>query len=167
MNTSGSGELDTTSREVLEELKCPLCVEFMTPPIPVCHNGRSIHNTCRQKVNQCPTCKAGFLESRCWILENIIQKIKYCCQYYEEGCEFVSTAQFIKSHEANCPDRPFNCPFSVVVTKRFCWSGHISDMWDHILCKHRALAETEGEIVILTVDCDEPGLLHQAIDSFK
>jgi len=44
-------ELDTTSREVLEELECPLYVEFMTPPIPVCHNGRSIHNTCRQKVN--------------------------------------------------------------------------------------------------------------------
>jgi len=165
MSTLGGGEIDITSRDVLEELKCPVCVEFMMPPIPMCQNGHNVCNTCRQKVNQCPTCKVEFLESRCWILENIIQKIKYRCQYYVNGCDFVSTAQFIKSHEAECPDRPFNCPFAVVVTKNFCWKGHIHDMWDHILCQHRALAEAEGKIFILTVDCAEPGLLHQAVDS--
>jgi E3 ubiquitin-protein ligase SIAH1 len=52
--------MDITSREVLEELKCPVCVEYMMPPIPMCQNGHNICNTCRQKVNQCPTCKEEF-----------------------------------------------------------------------------------------------------------
>ena len=60
MSTARRGEMDITSREVLEELKCPVCVEYMMPPIPMCQNGHNICNTCRQKVNQCPTCKEEF-----------------------------------------------------------------------------------------------------------
>ena len=119
MSASSIEELDIIPRAVLEEFKCPVCVEYMMPPIPVCQNGHNICNTCRQKVNQCPNCTQMFLESRCWLLENVIQKNKYRCQYYNEGCDFVSTAHFIKSHEAECRDLPFNCPFSVVVTKKF------------------------------------------------
>ena len=165
MSTARRGEMDITSTKVLEELKCPVYVEYMMPPIPMCQNGHSICNTCRLKVNQCPTCKEEFLESRCWILENIIQKMKYPCKYYKKGCEFVSTAQFIKYHEAECPDRPFSCPFSVVVTKNFCWRGHLSDMWGHILCEHTAFAKAGRRKFVLTVDCAEPGLLHRALDS--
>ena len=162
MSASSIEELDIIPRAVLEEFKCPVCVEYMMPPIPVCQNGHNICNTCRQKVNQCPNCTQMFLESRCWLLENVIQKNKYRCQYYNEGCDFVSTAHFIKSHEAECRDLPFNCPFSVVVTKNSCWRGHISGLWSHILCKHTALAEPKEKFV-LTVDCAEPGPLHRAL----
>ena len=155
--------MDVTSREVLEELKCPVCVEYMVPPIPMCQNGHNICNTCRQKVNQCPTCKEEFSQSRCWLLENVVQKIKFRCQYYKEGCEFVSTSQFIKSHEADCPHRPFNCPFAVVVTKNSCWSGHVSGMWDHILCEHTAFAVPEAEKFVLKLDCARPGPLQCAL----
>jgi hypothetical protein len=162
MSTSGSGERDITPREVLEELKCPVCDEYMTPPIPMCQNGHNICNTCRQRVNQCPTCRQQFLQSRCWLLENIIQKMKRRCQYYEEGCKFVSTSQFVKSHEADCPDRPFDCPFSVVVTKNFCWRGHISYMWAHMV-RHETLSlQGEGKFVF-TVDCAQPVPLHRAL----
>ena len=167
MSTSGSGEMDDTSRKILAELKCPVCVvEYMTPPIPMCQNGHNICNTCRQKVKKCPTCRQQFLESRCWLLENIIQKIKYCCQYSTKGCEFVSTAQFIKSHEAHCPDRPFKCPFSVVVAKNVCWGGHISGMWDHILDKHKALTVPGEPKFVFTVDCAGPGPLHRALHAW-
>jgi hypothetical protein len=81
---------------------------------------------------------------------------------YNEGCAFLSAAEFTKSHEAECRDRPFNCPFSVVVTKNSCWRGHISGLWSHILCKHTALAEPKEKFV-LTVDCAEPGPLHRAL----
>jgi len=121
MSTSGSGEMDITSWDVLEELECPVCMEYMTSPIPMCTNGHNICNTCKPKVDHCALCREQLSESRCWLLENIIEKIKFRCQYYTEGCEFITTAQFIKSHEAGCPDRPFDCPFSVVGTKNFCW----------------------------------------------
>ena len=160
-SASDSGEMDITPREVLEEFKCPVCVEYMTPPIPMCQNGHNICNTCRQKVNRCPTCRQQFSESRCWLLENIIQIMKYRCQYYKDGCEFVSTTEFIKFHEADCPHRPFNCPFSVVVTKIFCWRGHISGMWGHIWGEDTALALPEATKFVFTLDCTGPGPLNR------
>jgi len=147
MSTFGSGEMDDTSREILEELKCPVCLEYMTPPIPMCQNGHNICNSCRQKVNQCLTCRQQFSQSRCLLLKNIIQKMKFRCQYSPEGCEFISTFQFIKSHEASYPHRPFNCPFSVVVAKNCCWKGHISRMGDHIWYMHEILTLSEKSLL--------------------
>jgi E3 ubiquitin-protein ligase SIAH1 len=166
MSTSGSGEMDITSREVLEELMCPVCVEYMTPPIPMCQNGHNICNTCRQKVNQCPFCTEQFWQSSCWSLENIIEKIKFRCQYYTEGCAFISTAPYIKAHEDGCPDRPFKCPFSVVGTTNFYWRGHISGMWSHILDEHGPLAVPGKCQFFLTVDSAGPGALHRALSTW-
>jgi len=169
MSTFGSGEMDDTSREILEELKCPVCLEYMTPPIPMCQNGHNICNSCRQKVNQCLTCRQQFSQSRCLLLKNIIQKMKFRCQYSPEGCEFISTFQFIKSHEASYPHRPFNCPFSVVVAKNCCWKGHISRMGDHIWYMHGILTLSEKGEFVFTVDCAGPRPLHQAfyaLDTF-
>jgi hypothetical protein len=89
--------------------------------------------------------------------------MEYRCQYYTEGCEFVSTSQSIKSHEAHCPHRPFDCPFSVAVTKTFCWRGHIRGMWDHIWCKHTALALPKETRFVFTVNFAVPGLLYRAL----
>jgi len=129
----------------------------------MCQNGHNICNTCRQKVNHCPTCRQQFSQSRCKLLENVIQKMKYRCQYYTEGCEFVGTAQVITSHEAECLHRPFSCPFSVAVTKHFCWSGHISGMWGHICYEHAALTVLGEGKFVFRVDCAEPGPLLRAL----
>ena len=166
MSTSGNGEMDLNSREVLEELKCPVCEEYMTPPIPMCQKCHSICNTCIQNVTVCPFCSEQFLQPRCWLLQNIIEKKKFRCQYYTKGCEFISTAHFINSHEASCPDRPFNCPFSVVGTNTFCWRGHMNGMWDHILDEHGPLAVPGKCEFFLTVDCAAPGPMHRALSAW-
>ena len=85
MSTLCSGEMDITPRKVLQELKCPVCKRYITPPIPTRQNGHNICNISRQKVNKCPTCKKEFLESSCQILENIIQKMKYPCSIIRKG----------------------------------------------------------------------------------
>ena len=129
----------------MAELKCPVCMRYMTPPIPMCKNGHNICNTCRQEMNQCPSCRQQFLESRCWILENIIQKIQYRCQYYKKGCEFLSTAGYdIAFHEAHCPHRPFRCPFADGATV-CCWRDELSVMWDHIQRKHSSQCATAAQ----------------------
>jgi E3 ubiquitin-protein ligase SIAH1 len=140
----------------MEELKCPVCRMYMTPPIPMCQNGHNICNTCRQKVNQCPTCSYQFVKSRCWILENIVQKIKYRCQYYKEGCEYESAGNDIGFHEAHCSHRPFRCPFADGTTV-CCWKGQMSVMWDHIQCEHSSQCTTssQGKCTI-TLNCSGP-----------
>jgi len=89
--------------------------------------------------------------------------MEYRCQYYTEGCEFVSTSQFTKSHEAHCPYRPFDCPFSVVVTKTFCWRGKLSGMWDHLSCKHTVLALPKETYFIFTVNFAVSGVLYRTL----
>jgi E3 ubiquitin-protein ligase SIAH1 len=137
----------------MAELECPVCMLYMTPPIPLCVNGHSICNACRQKVDQCPTCRQQFLNSGCSILENIIQKIKYSCQYYKEGCKYESAVNDIALHEARCPHRPFRCPFAEDTTI-CCWKGQMSVMWDHIKCEHSSQSATasQGRFTI-TLDC--------------
>jgi hypothetical protein len=88
--------------------------------------------------------------------------MKFHCQYYKEGGEYICTAQFIKSHEANCPHRPFNCPFSVAVTKKLCWKGHIWHMSDHISYKHKLFTLPEEGEFVFKLDCPQPGPLHRA-----
>jgi len=149
------------------ELKCPVCMRYMTPPIPMCQNGHNVCSTCRQEMNQCPTCRQGFLESRCWILENIIQKIQYRCQYYVKGCEFVSTAGIdIASHEAHCPLRPFRCPFADDTTV-CCWRGEMSAMWNHIQRQHgsQCVTAARGKCTF-TLNCSGPHLSRMALSAW-
>ncbi|GFG36774.1 hypothetical protein Cfor_07306, partial [Coptotermes formosanus] len=154
--TSGNGEMDSTLRKIVAKLQCRVCMQYMTPPIAMCQRGHSICNTCRQKVKQCPTCRQRFSRYRCQLLENIAQKIKYPCKYYKEGCEYVSAAKRIQSHETRCRHRPVTCPFSVV-SKNVCWRGHVSGMLDHVSRKHKLLvAEPVLGKCILTLDCVGP-----------
>ena len=137
----------------------------MTPPIPMRQNGHNICNTSRQKVNQCPTCKKEFLESRCWILQNIIQKMKYPCSIIRK---VVSLYLLVSSPS---PVKPTALTVHSGVRFRL-WSpkppaGEITcDIWGHDLCEHTALAEAGGSRFILTVDCAAPGLFHRALDSY-
>jgi E3 ubiquitin-protein ligase SIAH1 len=150
----------------MAELKCPVCMLYMTPPIPMCENGHCICNTCRQKESRCPTCGQQILNSRCCILENIVQKIKYRCQYHKEGCEYECGGNEIGSHEAQCPHRPFRCPFSEGTTI-CCWKGQMSVMWDHIKCDHslQSVTVSQGRCTI-KLDCSGPRVTRIALSAW-
>lgn len=60
-----SQSLDTVptdlNEKILQQLECPICVEYMKPPINVCEAGHSICSQCYNKVNQCPLCRKNLL----------------------------------------------------------------------------------------------------------
>lgn len=37
--------------------ECPVCFDYVLPPILQCQNGHLVCSTCRQKLTCCPTCR--------------------------------------------------------------------------------------------------------------
>lgn len=101
-------ELD---ERLLQYFECPVCKNFMKPPIFQCQSGHSICNLCRPRLEKCPTCRTMFGSTRNFSLEGLTSGIQYPCGYHDLGCmEKLLAAEIIK-HESVCHFKPYSCPF--------------------------------------------------------
>nr|XP_023014553.1 uncharacterized protein LOC111504271 [Leptinotarsa decemlineata]XP_023014554.1 uncharacterized protein LOC111504271 [Leptinotarsa decemlineata] len=131
-NCENKDEDSDLDYELLRELECLVCMEYMVPPIHQCVTGHSICMKCKEKVKECPTCKKEFGNTQNYALAQIISHITYPCKY--ERCSYKAKAKNIKVHEATCSFGPFKCPLQEYVG---CESLIIFDeMYDHILNNH-------------------------------
>ncbi|KAJ0502545.1 putative transcription factor C2H2 family [Helianthus annuus] len=72
---------------VLELLKCPVCTNYMYPPIHQCRNGHTLCFECETHVqNQCPTCRQELGNIRSFALEKFVQLLQLPCRYSSSGC---------------------------------------------------------------------------------
>ncbi|XP_066157100.1 uncharacterized protein [Euwallacea fornicatus] len=117
--------------EMLSELECPICSEFMVPPIYICPTGHSVCSVCKVKVNMCPSCRSPFGNGRNFTLEKLTLKVKYPCRHRDIGCGFVSTSENIKNHEKICDLAENPCIL------RCGWKGLTSALYNHFLEHHK------------------------------
>ncbi|XP_023015412.1 uncharacterized protein [Leptinotarsa decemlineata] len=115
---------------ILQELECPVCNEFMIPPIYICQAGHSLCEGCKSRIKTCPNCRCELSSSRNFTLENLTRKVHYPCRNREIGCSFVSTSDGIRGHDSLCE-----------LTETFCilQCGHQClkpAMYSHIIEKH-------------------------------
>jgi E3 ubiquitin-protein ligase SIAH1 len=129
--------MNTLSEDFLKELECPVCMEYMTPPITMCKSGHNICSSCRPKLKSCPTCRQLFLNVRNKALENLSLLAKFPCPYKSYGCQLVFAQEQIIEHKVLCPYRSYSCPFSEAEGIMCKWSGIREDMKDHIKAEHR------------------------------
>ncbi|XP_021931358.1 E3 ubiquitin-protein ligase sina-like isoform X2 [Zootermopsis nevadensis] len=129
-------DMDPCLKDLLKELMCPICLEYIRPPIPMCENGHSVCKTCRQKLLNCPVCRGMFSYKRCFLLENMTKKMKYPCKYYNRGCPRAFYLQHIEEHEDQCQHQPSKCPFSFVGKASCTWEGSMTDIRQHMENKH-------------------------------
>ena len=68
-------------------LECPVCMEYMGPPIHQCRRGHLVCSVCKPKLPSCPTCRSRFTESRNLAMEkvNTINIIVTLPNSYEGG----------------------------------------------------------------------------------
>jgi hypothetical protein len=52
-------------------LECPVCMEYMGPPIHQCRRGHLVCSACKPKLPSCPTCRSHFTESRNLAMEKV------------------------------------------------------------------------------------------------
>jgi hypothetical protein len=120
---------------LLSDLECPVCREYMVPPINLCTNGHNICSKCRQKVQCCPTCRAEFSSIRNVALESIARRLKYPCANRQTGCLDLFSIEHIAEHQAVCAYGPIECPLNKVNVG--CpWKGFKSDLKEHAKAAH-------------------------------
>ena len=130
--------MDDLSRVIdealLRDLECPVCMEYMVPPIKLCTNGHNICSKCTETVQCCPTCRAQFSEVRSVTLENIARRQKYPCANRKRGCLDLFSIEHIAEHHDVCLYGEIKCPFKT--NKNCSWIGFKSDLKKHATAAH-------------------------------
>lgn len=127
------------------DFKCPICDQYMHPPIYMCANGHGLCNDCRTKIKAkntpCPLYTQSSIAAtctdcyRCPPMESIHAKILFPCRYSKEGC-LVETTN-IEKHEDRCKYNTTRCcPLAVNPCD---WKGNFADMPKHLDEKHTDL----------------------------
>lgn len=117
---------DALYSELLVELECPVCTNYMVPPIRQCSTGHSICQDCRKKLPKCPLCQSKFTESKNISLEALACKMHYPCINRSSGCMEKLTFENRDVHEKFCNYKGFKCPM-----ERCPWVGRFEDVVAH------------------------------------
>ena len=127
---------------VWSELECPVCMQYMVPPIKLCSNGHNICSKCRGRVQLCPTCRAEFSQIRNVALENIARRMKYPCVNRQNGCLNLFSIEDIAEHHTACVYGKINCPFHFYMTCS--WKGPKNDLKEHAKAAHPGYFKEES-----------------------
>lgn len=117
---------------ILKELECIVCFEFMIPPIFLCDGGHSICGSCKNTkgIYICPTCQSCITNTRNYTLESITAATQYPCKNKSIGCKFTGNYTSIRSHEKLCSVLLVRCPFNCD------WKGNVNSVIDHSQRQH-------------------------------
>lgn len=122
------------TQSFLEELECPVCTEYMHPPIRQCTRGHCICSNCYTRLERCPTCRNDLTMARCFVLEQLHSKLYFPCKNKGDGCTFISSGGVIKKHEENCVHSTRECP---LIALNDCeWQGQFKDVVEHCKSRH-------------------------------
>lgn len=100
---NNTAQNDKLLRQVFE---CPICKDYMVPPIHQCVSGHTLCNSCKTKLDKCPSCEAKIEETRNYILEDVAEKAELPCQYETDNCTFRGGVKRIAEHELDCSLKP-------------------------------------------------------------
>ncbi|XP_044264424.1 E3 ubiquitin-protein ligase sina-like [Tribolium madens] len=112
--------------ELLVELECPICTNYMSPPIRQCATGHSVCDACRKKLPKCALCQGNFTECRNHSLEALAVKMRYPCINKVSGCTAKLTYTERETHELRCALKGFKCAM-----EKCTWVGRLEDLAAH------------------------------------
>ncbi|XP_063361521.1 E3 ubiquitin-protein ligase SIAH1A-like [Cydia amplana] len=95
------------NHSILRLLECPVCMEWMEPPITQCRRGHLVCGACRKRLDACPVCRTPFSSVRNRAMEDVAGALRYPCRH---GCGRWLRAPRRHRHEASCAARRHACP---------------------------------------------------------
>uniref|UniRef100_A0A8C4WWD0 E3 ubiquitin-protein ligase n=1 Tax=Eptatretus burgeri TaxID=7764 RepID=A0A8C4WWD0_EPTBU len=144
------------SAELTALFECPVCFDYVLPPILQCQAGHLVCNGCRQKVSCCPTCRAALSPSiRNLAMEKVASTVAFPCKFAPAGCPLLLHHSEKLPHEESCEWRPYPCPCPGASCK---WQGTLEAVMNHLALAHKSITTLQGEdIVFLATDIELPG----------
>ncbi|XP_059482086.1 E3 ubiquitin-protein ligase sina-like [Neocloeon triangulifer] len=137
MSDEGSG----LNSNILSMIECPVCLEYMGPPIHQCRRGHLVCSSCRAQLVNCPTCRSRFTDLRNLVLERIVEMIRYPCKH--DNCCEMYLLKNKGHHELNCQHRRYTC-----MAQGCDWRGVHSELVPHVRSVHSGLIHDGNHIVI-------------------
>ncbi|PSN35345.1 hypothetical protein C0J52_22153 [Blattella germanica] len=100
--------MDSFQEVLLQEIECPICLQYMTPPIKQCLNGHNICKDCRHNIANCPVCRSQLGNTRNLTAESMSRLITHPCVNKKFGCTGHFLVDLKEKHEKSvCSDRLF------------------------------------------------------------
>lgn len=97
--------------ELAALFECPVCFDYVLPPILQCQNGHLVCQACRQMITSCPTCRIQITSNiRNLQMEKLASTILFPCKYSNYGCVTHLLFKDKAAHEESCNYRPYSCP---------------------------------------------------------
>lgn len=141
-------ERPSLQTEHLTELVCPVCYEYMHPPIMLCEQGHSICELCHELMLTCPLCQGKLTCRRSSTLEALTAVMKFPCK----RCGKKFALGELETH--NCFQAAQNdySPLATCIVGQVygecMWSGTIPEMLPHYSKQHGRNFFTTNEIVV-------------------
>lgn len=136
-NASNSSDSETYNDRLASILECPVCFEFVLPPILQCKNGHIVCYMCYRKVEFCPTCRDPKENTtRNLAMEKMARELKFNCKYSSDGCTASTPYEQANDHTGKCEFRPYSCPCPGETCK---WEGSLQSIMNHITISHNAI----------------------------
>ncbi|XP_046992132.1 E3 ubiquitin-protein ligase sina-like isoform X1 [Schistocerca americana] len=163
--------------EVMKELECPVCLDFMYENIRMCEAGHNICFGCSDKLNTCPLCRKNMLVgTRNRALEKMASRMTFPCRYHTAGCSESYPATLLSQHLLVCPRRPYSCAVDAANCN---WKGQLHQMVSHLQEEHHEQLWAEQSVTFVYTKFDgtnmdvlhvlggEMFLIHRRIDTTK
>ncbi|CAO2613082.1 E3 ubiquitin-protein ligase SIAH2 [Lemmus lemmus] len=152
----GAGPVSPQHHELTSLFECPVCFDYVLPPILQCQAGHLVCNQCRQKLSCCPTCRGALTPSiRNLAMEKVASAVLFPCKYATTGCSLTLHHTEKPEHEDICEYRPYSCPCPGASCK---WQGSLETVMSHLMHAHKSITTLQGEdIVFLATDINLPG----------
>ncbi|CAG5112382.1 Oidioi.mRNA.OKI2018_I69.chr2.g6602.t1.cds [Oikopleura dioica] len=146
---------NSNNSELAALFECPVCYDYVLPPIHQCSIGHLICGQCRPKLQTCPTCRGQIPQIRNLAMEKVAATVYFPCKYKQNGCNQQMLHTEKPTHEDQCEFRPYVCPCPGASCK---WSGNLDEVMEHLLVNHKSITTLQGEdIVFLATDVNLPG----------
>lgn len=111
LNEPQTSTTSSSNAELASYFECPVCFEYILPPILQCQNGHLVCKSCRQRLTICPTCRVQITSNiRNLQMEKVASTIFFPCKYVSFGCQIQSLIKDKPIHEEICDFKPYNCP---------------------------------------------------------
>ncbi|XP_026486240.1 uncharacterized protein LOC113393518 isoform X1 [Vanessa tameamea] len=95
------------NQSLLRLLECPVCLEWMEPPMSQCRRGHLVCGRCRARLAACPVCRTAFSSVRNRAMEAVAEMLRYPCRH---GCGRETRLRRRAAHESSCAARRYRCP---------------------------------------------------------
>lgn len=162
---SGQVSQQQQHHELTSLFECPVCFDYVLPPILQCQAGHLVCNQCRQKLSCCPSCRASLTPSiRNLAMEKVASAVLFPCKYASTGCSLSLHHTEKPEHEDVCEYRPYSCPCPGASCK---WQGSLEAVMPHLTHAHKSITTLQGEdIVFLATDINLPGAVDWVMMQF-